>query len=173
MALLNRAEQDTDDRESAARMAHYIQAIVARQIVVDSIRHAEPRLQMIPLAQDFALCPVSGEFVETVTGSAPPQETETFVDLTAEFTEYLRRLSRLGRIAYVETEYQGGTGGQGAAVFDSEAMLMEPTWRDSGAINAALKILGVKQDQGDEFSAIGLQNYRSLERWLPICGTGR
>ncbi len=63
--------------------------------------------------------------------------------LTAGFRGLLAELSRSGRLAYIETEYFGGTGGQGAAVYEGGAEIMPPTWAESGVINRALGLLGV------------------------------
>ncbi len=65
-------------------------------------------------------------------------------------------------MAYVETDYFGGVGGQGAAVYSDRQVIMEPEWGESGSINRALKMIGVKRNLlGDRFSALGLGAYRS------------
>jgi hypothetical protein len=82
--------------------------------------------------------------------------------LTDAFQDLLRELSHLGPIAYVETDYFGGIGGQGAAVYADRQVRMKPLWGESGPINRALKLLGVKRGLlRDGFSALGLGAYRS------------
>ena len=64
-------------------------------------------------------------------------------------------MSRVGAIAYVETEYHGDAGGQGSAVFQDGEMIGSPDWRESDAINDALLQIGFlhRADQVDVFNA--------------------
>lgn len=88
-----------------------------------------------------------------------------FCYLTEHLIELFRLASRVGVIAYVETEYFGGVGGQGAAVFWNGEMIGSPDWRTVGAINEALAKIGVTHtaDQVDAFEAVGLVEFRSNE----------
>jgi hypothetical protein len=142
-------------------MGHCIQAIIAPSDVADAIRQLHPQLRRVRAPQNFAILPVDGDFVEAVCHERPPQCTETFVVLTSAFGEYLLELSRLGKLAYVETEYFGGAGGQGAAVYSDRQELMAPEWKEFGCINSALRLLGVSNQQGgDCFTALGLGRFR-------------
>jgi len=76
-----------------------------------------------------------------------------------------------GQLAYIETNYFGGTGSQAAAVFSAGEVIMrasrpisrEPVRRND-PINTALRVLGVQALAGeDEFDAIGLSRFRDLE----------
>ena len=110
------------------------------------------------------LIPVDADFIDSVVEAKPPQISDAFMLLTGPFREFLRELSRLGAIAYIETEYHGGAGGQGAAVYANGEIVMEPQWSASGEINRALKLLGVRRRLlGDQFSALGLGKFRCNE----------
>ena len=76
-----------------------------------------------------------------------------------------------GTVAYIETGYFGGAGGQAAAVFAAGEVTMRaatPLGREAadadGPINTALHALGVVPAAGqDAFEAIGLAQYRDME----------
>jgi hypothetical protein len=121
--------------------------------------------------QGFAILPVDADFIDSVTAARPARSTEKIVLLTAAFDNLLRRLSLLGPIAYIETEYFGGVGGQGAAVYSGGETVMEPEWQGSGPIDRALRLIGVKRLLlGDRFRALGLEEYRSNDDLVEAAG---
>ena len=70
-------------------------------------------------------------------------------------------------IAYISTDYFGGSGNQSAKVFMNNKKILDQDdefdWRLK-PINSALKLLGVERISGyDEFDTIGLGNFRSNE----------
>ncbi len=82
--------------------------------------------------------------------------------LTDGFQELLLDLSRFGALAYIETDYFGSNGSQGAVVYSGREVVMKPEWSHSGPVDRALKLIGVKRGLvGDRFSAFGLGKYRS------------
>src|SRR5436305_5188708 len=109
-------------------MGHCVQAIVTTSDVADKLMSLYPHLPRVAARQGFAILPVDADFVDSVTGARPGQSTEDFMLLTAAFDDLLRRFSLLGPIAYIETEYFGGVGGQGAAVYSRGETVMEPEW---------------------------------------------
>jgi hypothetical protein len=79
-------------------------------------------------------------------------------------------------ISYLETEYFGGVGEQSAVLWQNGVLILGPLTMssDGGAvgrrprtlwpINAVLRGLGLRAEEGhDEFDAIGLSAYRSLD----------
>jgi len=75
-----------------------------------------------------------------------------------------------GGLAYVETEYFGGSGGQSATAFvdGREAMAPQRARGGGGAINQALRAIGVKRSVADdEFDTIGLGERRSMDDYGP------
>lgn len=83
--------------------------------------------------------------------------------------------SRGTALAYLETDYFGGVGGQCAVLWVGGGEVLRPACMDAAVgrtrppvfwpINAALKGLGVAAPSGlDEFTAFGLGNFRSNER---------
>jgi hypothetical protein len=153
-------------------MGHCIQAIVATPGVADRLRAVHPRLPCVATRRGFAIIPVEAEFIESTGVAGPPQATETFMLLTDAFQDYLLDLSRFGRVAYIETEYFGGVGGQGAAAYSDRQILMEPEWAESGPINRALELIGVRRGLlGDRFSALGLHEYRSNDDLVALAAS--
>jgi hypothetical protein len=56
----------------------------------------------------------------------------------------LRLASRQGMLMYFETDYFGGLGCQGAAVFQHGELIFGPQSAKTGAINQGLKLLGIR-----------------------------
>jgi hypothetical protein len=113
-------------------------------------------LQFIPIAEEnFAALRVSdGEPVGK------------FYTLTHPLLDRLRSLSEGAEFAYVETEYFGGTGAQGAVVFRDGNCVFGPEEREAGPINKALAMLGVDgTGSHDEFEAAGLHLHRTNDDW--------
>jgi hypothetical protein len=111
--------------------------------------------------------------------------------LTRELTEFASECSKVGPLAYVETEYSGGPGHQNATVWRDGYLLRaplihvdesvakfapggHPNWDELSAsrpINGALALLGVRQTEDDDaFDVLGLRRVRSDEDFdeLPI-----
>jgi hypothetical protein len=152
-------------------MAHCVRAIVATSDIADKLIALYPQLPRVAARQGFAILPVDADFIDSVTAARPAQATEEFLMLTAAFDDLLRQLSLLGPIAYIETDYFGGVGGQGAVVYSGGKTLMEPEWRGLGPINRALRLIGVKRLLlGDRFQALGLEAYRSNDDLIEAAG---
>lgn len=63
--------------------------------------------------------------------------------------------------AIIETDYFGGRGTQAAAVYHGDSEILAPKRARSGAINEALRALGVDRGEHyDEFEAFGLTTTR-------------
>lgn len=87
-------------------------------------------------------------------------------DLSAEIGKGWYDLGRKSKktLVHVETDYFGGAGEQSAAVWKNGAKGYKA--KKSGAIDMALRILGVVASEGnDEFDTLGLGNFRSNEDW--------
>lgn len=94
------------------------------------------------------------------------------VRMTTALDRVLISASVDGPIAWIRTEYHGGTGGQGAVVYDRGAVVFGPTSAEYGPINQALSRLGVACAPGqDEFATVGLGRFRSNEDgWAQAAG---
>jgi hypothetical protein len=77
---------------------------------------------------------------------------------------WIGEISKLGRTAYIETEYFGGVGAQAAAVWEAGRLIYGPKKGEIGPINDALQLLGVVPTPADdEFAVAGLGRHRSNE----------
>jgi hypothetical protein len=150
-------------------MAYTLRAVVARcgafadppAWIADSAVIALPQgLCMVPLTEAvrYAFGPAERPWL---------YETHSiFTHLPQALAPHLRELSRVAAVAYVEAEYHGGDGEQRSIVWQDGAPLGEPE-ESSGAINDALRRLGVEQAEGaDRFDTLGLGRHRSVDDWL-------
>ena len=79
----------------------------------------------------------------------------------------LSQMSKTTPVAFVETDYFGGRGTQGATVYRDGKCVMDPVSGDQGQINAALRMLGVSaKGCFDEFEAAGLVRHRNNDAWI-------
>jgi hypothetical protein len=152
-------------------MGHFIYAIVAPAATADAISNVWPELPRLDKSNGFAVFPVDAELIDDRIGPEDtPIETENkSMLLTFEFHELLRELSRDGQLAYVETEYFGGLGGQCALVCRDGNDLMSLTWDSIGPINDALALIGMPRGTfRDLFAAVGFDKVRSNNDILEI-----
>lgn len=144
-------------------MGHFIELFVSKPHACSALAGSIPGSRVVRLATPWAgLVPLSAEPAETV---AFPQ----FEYLAPEWASAAAEASRDAPIAYVETQYHGGHGGQAAIVWEAGKVVLGPTDNyaeptDPWPINSALRRLGVSaRDRSDEFLALGLGMARCSE----------
>ena len=93
--------------------------------------------------------------------------------LFPEEVRFARWLSLEEPVAWVETDYFGGSGFQSAASWDRGETVVGPlktgaeTALLDGAINHALRSIGVvSEGSHDEFDTLGLGRHRDNEEWM-------
>lgn len=88
---------------------------------------------------------------------------EHFWQLTHTLAEIARRCSVHGPIAYVATDYFGGTGTQAAAAWNAGEIVEEPDVGKGSRVNIALGAIGLEREPGlDAFDTLGLGDVRSM-----------
>ncbi|MEZ5326524.1 MAG: hypothetical protein R3F19_15865 [Verrucomicrobiales bacterium] len=95
--------------------------------------------------------------------------TESKVSIDGPFAHYLAEIVASGNYALIETTYAGGVGDQAAAVYEigNPAPVFCSERVKRGAINTALRLVGVKADIGlDEFDTLGLGQLRDFEDYF-------
>lgn len=110
------------------------------------------------------LFPLDAELIDAKIAPklSPLLTAEPFMLLTARLRRLLVDLSMDGILAYIETEYFGGRGGQGAVVIQDGQEIMPPEWAESDTINKALRRLGIgSTNTEDEFLRLGLGQARN------------
>lgn len=152
-------------------MGHCIHAIVAPLATADTISDLWPELPRLDRDNGFALFPVDAELIDAriAPDRTPTRTANEFEQLTNGFRTLLQSLSRDGQLAYVETDYFGGIGGQGALVCRDGEEIMPPSWSGSGTINRALKLIGLKRGLlADRFTAAGFAQVRNDDAILDL-----
>jgi hypothetical protein len=161
-------------------MGHQLHAVIGPTGPVSAFASQWARARLVSLPQAFALVPVTDalhdDIVERVAiGEADP--FEGFVLLSAGVEAVLREASRVGPLAYIETDYFGGHGSQSAVAWDRGRMLAGPyttgeehRWSFRAclpaqwAINRVLSRMGVRAlPFGDGFASLGLGKYRHTD----------
>jgi len=152
-------------------MGHYIHAIVAPRATAESISAVWPELPRLELHNGFVVFPVDAESIDTrIAPDITPRTTgDEFMLLTDGFQRLLQAVSSGGCLAYIETEYFGVTGGQGALVYKNGIEVMPPTWRSFGSINDALGRIGMEPSKnGDQFCAARFDTVRDNDGILDL-----
>lgn len=148
-------------------MGHCVTAIITRSPALEGIlkQHslvaAELRdgWHLIPLENDD-LDSLGLDFSQTISGFN--YLSQGLLDLCAEH-------SHLGPLVYLETEYFGGAGDQGAVAFINGSTIPPTPATDDNAINTALKCVGIPSaDSFDEFAYIGLGRHRHTYDWKEV-----
>jgi hypothetical protein len=143
-------------------MGYDIQAIIGKQSELQTHSADFASAVVAPLAGGLALIPITDELLDEVGAAG---DSGRFYKFTPAVANWLRTISASGPTAYVEAEFFGGVGGQGATVWTRGEQLLAPT-HDSHAINIALRLLGILPGTfHDEFEAVGLPRHRHTDDW--------
>ena len=155
-------------------MGHCISGFVALREPADRLAAAISS-RAVPLACGYAFAPLPELPRDAVV------EWEYHLHLwwlTQSATQAAKLASADHFVGYVETEYFGGIGGQGAVVWLNGLVVYGPavsgidlrpgvTTVTEKAIPNALRMMGVVATSGlDEFDTVGLGRHRSNESWL-------
>ena len=150
-------------------MAHTLQALIGEHAFLESRTKAWIGVSCVPLRYGLDMAPLLPKQIENLFGKPETDQTSnSFNHFHAGMRAPLEQLSIGGQLAYIETDYFGGVGGQGAVVFDNGRLVFGPDWSAIGPINAALNFLGVPEsDHGyDAFDQLGLGRHRRTESWI-------
>jgi hypothetical protein len=140
-----------------------LQAFIAKSELLT--RTASSGLVVRPLFGPLAILPLVPEAGKQLNIPSLPLTDDALEALPA-IREAGAALSQSGKVVYVEAEYFGGTGTQANCLFENGVLINEPTVHDN-AINEALRFLGVEIAGAiDEFATVGLNRFRSTERWV-------
>lgn len=145
-------------------MGHSIAGFVARKEVLrDGTRHLR-HAAIASLEQGFGFLPATDDLDDELGGGNMPHGE--FWRLTQGLVRLGVELSRARPVAYVETDYFGGSGDQAAMVWEDGEVLSEPSKTRMGAIDHALLHLGVEKGGADDrFDALGLGRHRHTDDW--------
>lgn len=150
-------------------VGHHTSGIVAGSQVLAGIATGRELGTPVPLRRGLALLPIAEENIAGLIGSDPDPPLLACEYLTPALLAALSELSADCRLACIETDHHGGTGGQGALVRDEGNVVMRPVCGDGprGRVSRALAHPGVRAGprHTDEFDAVGLGAIRSNRAW--------
>jgi hypothetical protein len=156
-------------------MGHNISGFIARAAELSEVARALQGSRICPLGAGLAFLPLSDAIWHGDDAAAPFDHLH---QLTESLAGWAAEQSVNVPIAYIETDYFGGTGSQSAVVWKGNSVALGPVFcgeddngkfhaSEVGPINAALRFLGVNATRGmDEFETVGLHRYRDNETWL-------
>jgi hypothetical protein len=149
-------------------VTHSVTGLIAKPAILESFAREHALHPPIALAAGLAILPLRDVDIDSIVVPPCDYDDEHPQYLSRQLIDLLRRTSHQGPLIYFETEYFGGMGGQGAAVFQDGEVTFGPQWGQIGTINQALRLLGVRVEPpaDDEFDTVGLGRYRRTERWL-------
>lgn len=160
--------------KKSTQMGHYISGIVAKS---DALREFASSRNLHPaasLACGLAFLPLSDEHLDALFPDQG-QFDDSMTYLSEALKEALTEFSAGVPVAYIETEYFGGQGAQGATVYDRGHCVFGPITNEVGAISDAMRLLGVTVAPGqhDEFEAAGFCRHRNNEDWIEEAAQNR
>ena len=155
-------------------MGHHVTGLIARRETFAKLGGALSGQPHFALKEDFGFLPLDHDNLDDLVGLDTGDAFGKFEYLTPTLIDLLREASKLAAFAYIETDYFGGIGVQGAAVFSDGEIVFGPANAESGAINEALALLGVIVRPGahDAFAAIGLHRLRDNGDYRDEAKTG-
>lgn len=173
-------------------MGHIIGGFIAREKELAELVADYDRAHVIPLKQGFAFVPVSDELCAQLFEGREflaDISDERFRCLSSKLFQIGRQFSKTTPIAYIETDYDGGTGFQCAVAWEDGNIEFYPTAAGSEEgfqmdgygfkpINDALSKIGVEtylaedlendidEFTKDEFDKLELGKYRDNDDWI-------
>lgn len=150
-------------------MGHCIRAIIGSHEVIQKPADDWVCAKVIELPQGFGMIFCTIELLEDIEEhlgcSGKAVDAPDFPELDyfdASVKELMEKYSQGTKLAYVETDYFGGTGTQAGLLYENGKPAAPQS--GEGAINALLKELGVRREHDkDEFDTLNLGKYRYME----------
>jgi hypothetical protein len=153
-------------------MAHSVQLIVGRGPALASFLRQWPVAYVVDLRGGWQAIPLDEPLYEAIEAKNPGAVRPSGLDVSPlGLCEALSAVTaKGGGLAYVETDYFGGAGGQSAMAYvdGSEAMAPQTSRGGAGPINQALRCIGVvRSEKVDEFDTVGLGERRKMADYAP------
>lgn len=149
-------------------MGHFVTGLIAKPRALSAFAERRSLHGPVPLALGLALLPLRDDDLDSFLRPPMTDHSAGFTYLSHQLRQELAAASADGPLMYFETEYFGGTGAQGAAVFEDGQLVFGPASAEFGPINAALAAMGVQvaAPARDQFETVGLHRHRHTEDWL-------
>ena len=152
-------------------MGHSVRLVIGRGEVVAAFRAQWSAARAVDLRDGWQAIPMDEPLFDAIEARHPGAVRPSGLDVSPlGLSEALAEVTATGGgLAYIETEYFGGAGGQSATAFVDGREVMAPQTARGGAgpINQALRRIGVQRGEADEFDTIGLGERRSMDDYEP------
>jgi len=103
-------------------MSYSLEGFVARTAVFDE-EHRRGLIDMVPLAQSFALVPLT-DHLHNFFPDSTGQPYQHMYTLTPALADWAAELSVIGAVAFLEAEFFGGTGAHASIVWRSKEVVL-------------------------------------------------
>lgn len=147
-------------------MGHCIRAFIGKSDVIQNL--ADCWLQsknIVPLAQDFAMVYLTAQWFDDMTELADAEDDLHCAEMqffTTAVYQVMQEHSFRSALAYIETDYFSGVGGQSGVLFENGEITTGPAAQPD-IINQILHKLGACRLKGkDEFDSLSLGHYRRM-----------
>jgi hypothetical protein len=138
--------------------------VARREALREGTRHLRHAV-VASLEQGFGFLPAADDLDDELGAGDVPHEE--FWRLTQGLARLGAELSRGGPVAYVETDYFGGSGDQAAMIWEDGEVASAPWKTRMDAIDGALLRLGAGKGKADDhFDALGLGRHRHTDDWV-------
>ena len=152
-------------------MGHSVHLIIGKGGAVSAFLQQWPIARAVDLRHGWQAIPVDEPLYVAIEVRYPGASRPSGLDVSPlGMSEALAEATaKGGGLAYVETEYFGGTGAQASTAFiDGREVVAPQTAKGAGPINQALRRIGVSRtDSDDEFDTIGLGERRTMTDYEP------
>lgn len=147
-------------------MSYVLQAMLAKEAVMDQLLTALKAGKKIPLEQGFAMIPLDEALIDRIDATPKATPISGLIYLTETLEEKILGMLGEAKFAYLESEFFGGSGGHQGILWEAGKRILKVSESYSGA-NRILRELGVRRtSQLDEFDCMGLGRHRSVDEWL-------
>ena len=147
-------------------MEYYLSAFLGQKEVLESIQIHYENLKIIELKQELSICLMTDELFDEVNQSTPSPDVYHFDFLNENVEEIILRLIGNKKLAYVESEYNGGQGGHSGILWENGKRLEIYKYSDE-SMNKVLQRFNISKEKGkDEFDSIELGRFGSTDQWI-------
>jgi hypothetical protein len=155
---------------TSTTVGHCVTGLIAKPTILEAFSRERSLHRPVALAGELAILPLRDVDLDSFLAAPCDYDVEEFNYLSRQLIDVLRRASHHAVLMYFETNYFGGVGGQGAAVFCDGDVTFGPRWGRIGTINGALKLLDTRvvAPALDEFETVGLHRHRATSDWLEV-----
>jgi hypothetical protein len=152
-------------------MGHSVHLIIGKGAAIAAFLQQWPSARAVDMRAGWQAIPVDEALYDAIEARHSGANRPSGLDVSPlGLSEALAEATaKGGGLAYVETEYFGGTGTQASTAFiDGREVVAPQSARAAGPINQALRRIGVtRTDADDEFDTIGLGERRSMMDYEP------